>query len=191
METELSVRDALTKEYVGVNESDTVLDAVRVMRAERSGCALVLRGAAPVGIVTEWDVLDLVAEEGDSGETTVDEVMSTPVQTIGADRSLTDAADLMTRENFRNLVVEDADELLGVLTQRDVIAVAGSFQPTTMASAPGEAMPAASSPGTDEEMLPNGGDEYTTQSVCEACGSLAESLFESNGQLLCADCRTV
>ena len=191
MEPELSVRDALTKEYVGVNESDTVLDVVRLMRTERSGCALVLRGAEPVGIVTEWDVLDLVAEEGDPSETTVGKVMSAPVQSIDADRSLTDAADLMTRENFRNLVAEDGDELLGVLTQRDVIAVAGSFQPTTMASDPGQAIPTPTTSGTDEEMVPNGGDEYTTQSVCEACGSLAESLWESNGQLLCADCRTV
>ncbi|MHC3437745.1 CBS domain-containing protein [Natrialbaceae archaeon A-gly3] len=191
METELSVRDALTKEYVGVNESDTLLDVVRLMRRERSGCALVLRGSEAVGIVTEWDVLDLVAEEGDAGETTVGEVMSTPVQTIGADRSLTDAADVMTRENFRNLVVEDDSGLLGVLTQRDVIAVAGSFQPTTMTSSPGQGVSAASTPSADEGMIPNGGDEYTTQSVCEACGSLAESLFESNGQLLCADCRTV
>lgn len=191
METELSVRDALTKEYVGVNESDTLLSVVRLMRRERLGCALVLRGAEPVGIVTEWDVLGLVAEEGDPAETTVDEVMSTPVQTIGADRSLTGAADVMTREKFRNLVVEDDDGLLGVLTQRDVIAVAGSFQPTTMAPS-GQAVSTRSTPepGADEGMAPNG-DEYTTQSICEACGSLAESLFESNGQLLCADCRTV
>ncbi len=189
MESELSVRDALTKEYVGVNESDTVLSVVRLLRRERSSCALVLRGAEPVGIVTEWDVLDLVAEEGDPAETTVDEVMSTPVETIGADRSLTGAADVMTRQKFRNLVVEDEDGLLGVLTQRDVIAVAGSFQPTTMAS-PGQAVSTTSSAGADEERVPSS-DEYTTQGVCEACGSLAESLFESNGQLLCADCRTV
>ncbi|WIV67278.1 CBS domain-containing protein [Natrialbaceae archaeon AArc-T1-2] len=191
MESELSVRDVLTKEYVGVSESDTVLDAIHLMRTERTGCVLVLRGSDPVGILTEWDALGLVADEDDPSETTADDVMSTPVLTIGADRSLTAAADTMTRENVRNLAVEEDDDLLGVVTQRDVIAAVGSFGAATPSRTdePSLSTPARSS--TQEEPLPNGGDEYTTQSVCEACGSLAESLWESNGQLLCSDCRTV
>lgn len=193
MESELSARDVLTKEYVGVNESDDVLAAVKLMRSERSGCVLVLRGSEPVGILTEWDVLGLVESEDDPAETLVEDVMSSPVQTIEADRSLTDAADVMARENFRNLVVEGDGELLGVLTQRDVIAAAASFKPTTATTEPEETQTPLthSSAATEEEMVPNGGDEYSTQGVCEACGSLAESLWESNGQLLCTDCRTV
>ncbi len=192
MESELSVRDVLTKEYVAASESDTVLGAVELMRTEHVGCVLVLRGSDPVGIMTEWDVLGLVDDERDPAETLVEDVMSTPVVTIDADRSLTDAADTMTRENFRNLVVFDGDDLLGVLTQRDVIAAAGSFQATTAPSRPQKPpIGHPSSTDTDAELRPNGGDEYTTQGVCEACGSLAESLWESNGQLVCADCRTV
>ncbi|MFC4246169.1 cyclic nucleotide-binding/CBS domain-containing protein [Natribaculum luteum] len=194
MEPELSVRDVLTKEYVAASESDTVLGAVELMRAEHVGCVLVLRGSDPVGIMTEWDVLGLVDDERDPGETLVEDVMSTPVVTIDADRSLTDAADTMSRENFRNLVVFDGDNLLGVLTQRDVIAAAGSFQATTAPSRSQEPpIGQPSNTDTDAKLRPNGsgGDEYTTQGVCEACGSLAESLWESNGQLVCADCRTV
>ncbi|WP_255193790.1 CBS domain-containing protein [Natronobeatus ordinarius] len=191
MESELSVRDVLTKAYVAASESDTVLDAVQLMRAERVGCVLVVRGSDVVGIVTEWDVLGLVENGLDADETTLEELMSAPALTIDADRSLGDAANTMTRENVRNLVVEDDDGLLGVITQRDVIAAAGSFGAVAAASADEPAVGTHSSPETDAELLPNGGDEYTTQSVCEACGSLADSLWESNGQLLCSDCRAV
>ncbi|KDE60251.1 signal transduction protein with CBS domains [Halostagnicola sp. A56] len=204
MEPELSVSEVLTTEYVGVSESDTVLGAVRLMREERVGCVLVLRGSEPVGIVTEWDVLGLVAAEEAVGETTVDTVMSTPVISVAGDRPLTDAADLMARENIRNLLVEAETDVLGVLTQRDVIAAAGSFQATTSRSV-SESRPAdesltggasitesmASQSGADTEIRPNGGDEYSTQGICEACGSLADSLWETNGQLVCADCRSV
>ncbi|SFS78599.1 CBS domain-containing protein [Halostagnicola kamekurae] len=204
MESELSVSEVLTTEYVGVSESDTVLGAVRLMREERVGCVLVLRGSEPVGIVTEWDVLGLVAGEKDVGETTVDTVMSTPVISVAGDRPLTDAADLMARENIRNLLVEAEADILGVLTQRDVIAAAGSFQATTSRSMSGSrpadeslagggsiTEPLASQPGEDTEVRPNGGDEYSTQGICEACGSLSDSLWETNGQLVCADCRSV
>ena len=191
MESELSVRDVLTKAYVAASESDTVLDAVELMRAERVGCVLVVRGPDVVGIVTEWDVLGLVEDELDPHETPLEEVMSAPVMTVDADRSVGDASNTMTRENVRNLVVEDDDGLLGVLTQRDVIAAAGSFGAMTAASSAEPAVGTHSSPETESELVTNGGDEYTTQSVCEACGSLADSLWESNGQLLCSDCRTV
>ncbi|AFZ74531.1 CBS domain-containing protein [Natronobacterium gregoryi] len=208
MESELSVTDVLTNEYVGVSESDTVLDTVTLMREERMGAALVIQGTDPVGIMTEWDVLGLVADEADVAETTVGDVMTTPVISVAPERSLTDAANVMARENIRNLVVEDGDEdeVLGLLTQRDVIAAAGSFQAAVTPHRSAdfgsdiEAEPATgershnthlANDDPDSAVSPGSGDEYTTQGVCEACGSLAESLWESNGQLICADCRTV
>ena len=202
MESELSVRDVLTNEYVGVSESDSVLDTVRLMRDERTSCALVIRGTEPVGIVTEWDVLGLVADEDDPADTTVGEAMTTPVITAGPDRSLTDIATTMARQNIRNVVVEDAEGIVGLVTQRDVIAAAGSFQATMtpvrsaepLLDRDREVADAASTRAAeadDARLVPNGGDEYTTQGVCEACGSLADALWDANGQLVCADCRTV
>lgn len=206
MESELSVRDILTTEYVGVSESDTVRGAVQLMREERASCVLVVRGTDPVGIMTEWDVLGVVADDRDAGGTTVGDVMTSPVITFGPDRSLTDAASTMARQNIRNVVVEDDDGVLGLVTQRDVIAAAGSFQatmtPTRSSEPPLEGTPpaddrapettaAASDEELESQVLTNGGDEYTTQGVCEACGSLADALWDANGQLVCADCRTV
>ncbi len=201
MESELSVRDILTNEYVGVSESDTVLGAVRLMREERSSCVLVVRGTDPVGIMTEWDVLGLVADETAPAETTVGETMTTPVITVGPDRSVTDVATMMGRQNVRNIVVEENGDLLGVVTQRDVIAAAGSFQGTVATTPPmGTAVdrergvddaPIGMENSSDDALRPNGGDEFSTQGVCEACGSLADALRDVNGQLVCPDCRAV
>ncbi len=196
MESELSVRDVLTKEYVAASEGDTVYGAVELMLDDLVSCALVVRGSDVVGIVTEWDVLELVAGEGTPEETTVEEAMSRPVITVDADNSLAEAASTMASQDVRNLVVEDDGELLGVVTQRDVIATAGSFRGATPPAPTGDRPlddrsvagdPVAEATG----MTATGDDSYSTQGVCEACGSLAESLWESNGQLLCADCRSV
>ncbi|WP_247000211.1 CBS domain-containing protein [Halosolutus gelatinilyticus] len=200
MGSELSVREVLTTEFVGASESDSVLGAVRLMREEQTSSVVVLRGSEPIGVMTEWDVLGLVADEGDPAETPVAEVMTSPVVSVSPDRSLADVATTMARENVRNIVVEDEDELLGVVTQRDVITAAGSLQ-ATPSPAQGidrsiederpvegtNARPAVEEP----QLLPNGGDEYSTQGVCEACGSLADSLWDANGQLVCSDCRSV
>ena len=191
MESTLSVRDVLTKEYVGVSESDTVLGAVRLMREERTGCVLVVRGTEPVGIVTEWDILGLVEDEESPSETTVEAVMSTPVRTVDADLSLAEAATKMATDRIRHLAVTNGDELVGVLTQRDVISAAGSFRGTTASNPEADPTRLEAVDTSGDQLLANGGDEYTTQGVCEVCGSLAESLWEANGQLVCSDCRSV
>ncbi|WP_435332645.1 CBS domain-containing protein [Haloarchaeobius sp. TZWWS8] len=191
MERDVSIRDVTTREYVGVSESDTVLSTVRLMRDEAAGSVLVMRGGTPVGIMTERDVLEMVAENADPAETTVDQLMSRPVVSIAADRSLSEAADVMSRQTIRNLLVTDGDDIVGVLTERDVIDATGPLRArrsiTTSDSPPEEA------DDTQSEPLANGGtgDEFGTQGVCELCGALTASLFEANGQLVCPDCRQI
>lgn len=214
----MTIRDVMTREYVGVSESDSVLGAAKLMREDGDSVALVLRGSEPVGILTEWDVLGVVADERDPAETAVGDVMTDPVIAVGMDERISDAAGLMAAENIRHLVVVETasrgavngtaspsppaedEELAGLLTERDVIAAAGSIRSVTETTAAGtgtagteEAPPeaaagveAAGQPGVD-----SGTDRYTTQGICESCGALADALQERNGQLVCADCRGV
>ncbi|WP_135822551.1 CBS domain-containing protein [Halostella litorea] len=192
----VTIRDVMTREYVGVSESDTVLGAVRLMREEEAGSVVVLRGSDPVGMLTEWDVLGVVADEADPAETTVASVMSEPVLTVAADESLQTATGKMSSERVRRLVVTDDGEVVGVLSERDVIAAAATGSaPESAPAAPHDADPvaAATVEGAQRDdrvrAEPNGG--YSDQGVCEACGALADTLREFNGQLVCAECREV
>lgn len=199
MDSDATVGDVITREYVGVSESDTVRATVGVMREERVASAVVLRGSDPVGIVTEWDVLTVVEEGIDPDETVVGEVMSAPVRSIGPETPLVDAATVMSSENIRNLVVEEAGETLGVLTDRDVIAAVASLWPSTegVGSNPGaEPGSGRGNPGEEAatERLESSASlaatdaEFSNQGVCEVCGSLTDSLDERNGQVVCPDC---
>ena len=189
----VTIRDVMTREYVGVSESDTVLGAVRLMREEESGSVVVLRGSDPVGVLTEWDVLGVVADEADPAETTVASVMSEPVLTVAADEGLRTATGKMSRERVRRLVVTDSQEVVGVLSERDVIAAtATAAKPESGPTTPVEGNLVGAT-RDDARVRPetnnNGG--YADQGVCETCGSLADSLREFNGQLVCAECREV
>jgi CBS domain-containing protein len=212
MENDVTVRGVITREYVGVSESDTVQDTVELMREEQASSVIVLRGSDPVGIVTEWDVMGLVADGADPAVTAVSEIMSSPVRSVGADTPLVDAAGIMSSENIRNLLVEDADggEVVGALTDRDVIAAVASLQKTLGAPTVGTTAPA----GAGAEASPtaegatgavrdrsetattgvNGNgepDAYASQGVCETCGKLTDDLRDINGQLVCPDCQEI
>lgn len=196
MERDVSIRDVAAREFVGVSESDSVRSTVRLMHDEDVGSVLVMRGSTPVGIMTERDILEMVATGEDADTTSVAELMSQPVITMGASRPLADAAETMSREEIRNVVVTDdtdGEEIVGVLTERDVIEAASTLQATRSINMEAEAnldgvataATAVESEATMQE------DEYGTQGVCELCGALTEALHDSNGQLVCSDCRQV
>ncbi|WP_132058308.1 CBS domain-containing protein [Halorussus amylolyticus] len=178
MEGEVTVRDVMSREYVGVSESDTVLGAVRLMHEEGVGSVIVLRGSDPVGIMTESDVLGVVAAETDPSETPVSAVMSRPVVSVETDRALSDAAATMSSEDIRRVLVTDDGDLAGVLDERDVISASASLS-------------GVPSLGTEPPAMADDRAEYSDRSICETCGSLSRELSNVNGQLICVDCRDV
>lgn len=194
MVTDVTIRDVLTRDYVGVSESDTIEDTVDLLRESRSSSAVVLRGEEAVGIVTEWDFMELLLEGDPPTDAPVSRVMSSPVISASPDATLPEAAATMAAENIRNLLVTDAGETVGVLTQRDVIAAVGSVRGnedprSEILGSPGAA--AADAGADDRTAVANGGSVFARQGICENCGALAESLWERNGRLLCEDCQRV
>jgi CBS domain-containing protein len=197
MNADVSIRDVAARDFVGVTETDSVSGAAKLMYEDESSCAVVLRGADPVGIVTERDVVGLIAADGDPTNTEVSVVMSDPVVTVDARESLALAAERMGRENIRHLVVTVQDELFGVLSASDVIGARSTAKPPSPE-------PATSGAPTDGDFVENGGmavvddrsqpsDDatYDPQSICEVCGSLSETLTDNNGQLVCDNCLDV
>jgi CBS domain-containing protein len=197
MNADVSIRDVAARDFVGVTETDSVSGAARLMYEDESSCAVVLRGSEPVGIVTERDVVGLIAEDGDPTNTEVSVVMSEPVVTVDARESLALAADRMGSESIRHLVVTVQDDLFGVLSANDVLGARSAATPPSPA-------PTTSGEPTDGDLVENGGmavvddrsqpsDDatYDPQSICEVCGSLSETLTERNGQLVCDNCLDV
>ncbi|MCL7417370.1 MAG: CBS domain-containing protein, partial [Halalkalicoccus sp.] len=178
---DLTVRDAMTTAYVGVSESDTIRDVIDVMVEDGDTGIVVLRGTEAVGTVTERDLLRATAGTIPT-DARIASVMSGPDPSIEADVPLSDAASLLSTEEGRQLLVRNGEGIVGVLTPQDVITATASLlsaperEPETLA-------------GPDEAETEN--VEYTTQSVCEVCGSLMPGLESINGQAVCSDCREV
>ena len=185
MNTEVSVREVIDREYVGVSESDDLVETVEVLLRENADTAVVLRGSEPVGVVTERDVLALLVEGPDPEEATVADAMTESIPTIDPEVTLDTAADTMSARSARRLVVTNGGEPLGVITEHDLLAT------RTHAPAEGvEEAPVGSSAGTAMaiESETEADDTFEDQGICEVCGTLTRDLTAFNGQLLCSDC---
>ncbi|MFB6124353.1 MAG: cyclic nucleotide-binding/CBS domain-containing protein [Halanaeroarchaeum sp.] len=180
---ELTLRDVMTREYVGVSESDTVIGAVRLMREDGAQTAVVLRGQEPVGTVSAGDVLDMLVDDGDVQTDTVATIMRRSPPRLAPDAGIGDAASAMAANDADEVLVSEDDEVVGVVTTRDVALYSWELRD---AVAEGEVV---ESDVTARESVSD--ESYSDQSICEACGALSRDLVNVNGQLLCPDCRSV
>ena len=169
----------MTREFVGVSEGDSVVGVAELMIEAGVDGAVVLRGAEPVGMIDARNVVSLVADGRGLDSVTAGEVMGDRASTIDPDSPLREAVSTFAARDHRRLVVAEGGEVLGTLSEHDVITAQATFPETEVEEAP-LAVAATESAGDDR---------FSTQSVCEACGALAGNLVSVNGQLLCADCR--
>ena len=130
----MKVRDVASPAVVAVGPGQSVRDAARLMSRHRVGSAVVQDAEQLVGVLTERDVLNTVANGADPDQTKVDDIMTRDVVTVGPNWDLVEAAREMASRRIRHLVVYDGGQLVGVLSVRDVLP---ALLPETQASQPG------------------------------------------------------
>jgi CBS domain-containing protein len=121
---DLSVKHAMLRNPPAIAANDTMREAAERMN-ELQAPLLVVRdgGAAPLGIVTDRDMTQLVASGRDPARTCVRDAMTEAVCCHERD-DLEDAAWLMERHGVRRLVVvDDRRALVGVVSVDDVARV--------------------------------------------------------------------
>ena len=123
------VRDVMTGAAVTDSATDTLRSAAERMWREQTGSLLVIDDGRLAGIITERDLLRAVALGADLATATVDEAMTTEVFTVPPDMPLRDAAREMAVRWIRHLPVVDGEQVLGVISMRDVTGIFGALVP--------------------------------------------------------------
>ena len=105
----------------------TIVEAAERMREKSLGSLLVEstdaegRMTRESGIVTETDLIRKVLAKGiDPSLTMVDQIMTSPLLTIAPDCPMLDASHLMETNHVRYLCVSDKDEIVGIISMRDL-----------------------------------------------------------------------
>jgi len=191
MNVDVTVREMMDREYVGVSESDDLVDTVELLLREDAETAIVQRGSEHVGVLTERDVLATLVGGPDPEDATVGDAMTESVPTVAPDESLDAAADEMSTRSSRRLVVTDGSEPLGIITERDLLASRTYEHGTSKTKTPERTAVVARAAGGGAEMEAAAGGSFEDQSICEGCGTLTGDLVSFNGQLLCPDCRNI
>lgn len=190
---DVSVREVMNGDYVGISESDGLVESVELLLAEEADVGIVLRGSDAVGALTEQDALAAFVERDAPDATDVGDVMTDSVPTIRPNRGLHEARDRMTTAGTHYLVVSDGDQPHGVITEHDLLAgstIGTEPAPEDEREAESAVMtPTATAAEAESESATE--DAFADQGICEVCGTMTGDLSAFNGQLRCSDCRDV
>ena len=120
----MNVGHVMNRAVVSIDSDASVRDAADKMVQHRIGCLIVTEKGGPVGMITETDMLSRVLAPARNAESTkVKTVMSKPLICGSPDMDFIEATKLMVNRAIKKLPITHGEQLVGILTITDAIAV--------------------------------------------------------------------
>jgi CBS domain-containing protein len=116
----IRVKDMMTSKVRTIPSTASAADAAKAMARWKIGCLIVSDGRTAVGIITEGDISRLVAKGLDPQKAPVTSSRRRLVTTEPGER-IEVAARTMAQAGVKKLPVMDGKELVGIITQTDIV----------------------------------------------------------------------
>ena len=115
------IKDFMTSDIVSVDPDDTVEEVISLMLKHGiSGLPVVDMADRLVGVVTEFDLLDMVWDPN-TDKNKVYHYMTRDVYTVDEDDDICSMTDLFHRMSIRRLPVMRENQLVGLISRRDLL----------------------------------------------------------------------
>lgn len=96
MTTRVLVRDIMNSPVITAGPNDNVVDIASKMKEHNIGSVIITENEKPVGIVTDWDVVSVVASNLEPSSVEAVKVMQ-QIHTVEAAEGITEAARLLRK----------------------------------------------------------------------------------------------
>ncbi|WP_291583342.1 CBS domain-containing protein [Clostridium sp. UBA6640] len=117
----MKINDVMTKEIVKVNSNEPINKAAKMMKEHDIGAVPVYDNDKVIGIITDRDiVVRAIADEKNSQNTTIREVMTSNPVCLNSDEAVTEAARVMSERQIRRIIVKDNEEVKGIVSLGDL-----------------------------------------------------------------------
>ncbi len=173
----IRVREVMNNPLVTGSPDEPVNGIARKMAENRVGSVVIMRDDEVLGIVTDGDIVNkVVAKNCRPSDLRAEEIMSSPLHTIEANKDVTEAARVMRRLGIKRLGVTYKGHLVGIISMSDVLNVT----PELVDLVSEKARILRGEPVRRKRYI---------SGYCDLCGQWSDYLLEVDGRYLCEECR--
>lgn len=127
------VSEVMTYQVLTALPDNSLMEIATILSNYKISCVVIVAEREglrfPIGIVTERDILQMQTLQINLRELKAEAVMSQPLFLISADKSLSEAQDIMQKHQIRRLVVVGEEgELKGILTETNLAQILDPFE---------------------------------------------------------------
>jgi signal-transduction protein with cAMP-binding, CBS, and nucleotidyltransferase domain len=172
-ETRVPLREIMNRKLTTTGIGATVAKAAKAMCHDQVGSVIILDHNKPIGIVTEEDIAcKVVALDLKPSTVHVNDIMSTPLITVSADKTAGDAARMMVKHKVRRLpIIDEHLKVIGIVTVRDLLAVSNEQNDLLM------------------DLIEINREETVDPGMCGRCSQMSDDLKRVDGAMVCPRCR--
>ncbi len=119
----VSIKEVMSKELKKISSKASISDTAQKMRDEQVGALFIEKNGELVGSVSDRELVrKAVADRKDLENTTVESIMTTPLNCIDSTKTLLDAQDKMRDLRVRHLAVKEGGKVVGIISVGDLLA---------------------------------------------------------------------
>ena len=115
------VKDVMLTDVPTLKKEANIEEAAKLLADNQSGYVVIVENDAPIGIVTEFDIVRNISSSGKILKENVNKVMSSPVTLMASKMKLDEALKIIDTKKFRKYPVVENGKLIGLASKNDIV----------------------------------------------------------------------
>ncbi|GIU68196.1 MAG: CBS domain-containing protein [Candidatus Pacearchaeota archaeon] len=176
------VSDVMTRNPITISPKTSLLECAKIMVRKRVGSLIIKENKKLLGIISEKDILWALVKKRNPSVLKTEAIKLSPkkIITINPNATIEEAIKKMNKQKFDRLpVVINGNELLGIVTIKDILAFHPEYYP--------ELDEYAKIREEQEKLKRIKSNVRVFEGICEECGNWSQ-LSRVNGMLVCEGC---
>jgi CBS domain-containing protein len=179
------VSDIMTREPIVIEPTANLLECAKKMVQKKTGSLLLVDKKKLIGIISRHDILWALVKQSKNELSIIKakDISPKKIAVIKPSATLDEALKKMKDSKFERLPVVDNNELVGIITVKDILTFHPEFYPEI------EEFAQIREESNKLKLVQKAKERVLSQEgVCEECGN-HDILYKVNGTLVCESCK--
>jgi len=173
----IPVKKIMKTRVITIAPSANISDAAKIMTNNRVGSLIIMKNKKPVGILTDDDIVGVVARGKDPKKVTIRSLPANKRKFITAspEERITAVTKKMIKNGVKRIPVIKNGKLVGIVSDKEMLLVSPELLDILSEKLKAR-VEAVARP------------ERTISGICEECGEYSDNLENVGGSWICEDC---